>query len=199
MTTDPTAAARSARHYQKKKHATMSELAGADILDATIVTRAPDGHYVVFLHEGKPLHLIDRDGEGLDEKLDHIIELLTADKGEPARIERAPKPVATEKPARKPNIRIPSALTAHDDPKVRFPQAGTAWNQARTVMQSDAAKDHSVEELVVKLTDYVVGFLKYDTFDRAKFAAQLTAMINALRELHGEEWAGHIPAWKFSD
>lgn len=192
--------ARASSRYRKRQQLTTgAELNGAEVIDSALVARMADGHYVVAMYDGKSLHLVPRDGENVDAKLDHIIELLAADKGEPARIERAPKPVATEKPARKPNIRIPSALTAHDDPKVRFPQAGTAWNQARTVMQSDAAKDHSVEELVVKLTDYVVGFLKYDTFDRAKFAAQLTAMINALRELHGDDWAGHIPAWKFSD
>lgn len=74
--------------------------------------------------------------------------------------------------------------------------AGTAWRSARTAMKSDAAKELAVDALVAKVTDYIEETLKYDTFDRAKFAAQLTAMINALRELHGDDWAGHIPTWK---
>lgn len=197
--TDNTAATRAARYRKRQQLTTGAELNGAEVIDSALVARMADGHYVVAMYDGKPVHLVPRDdAANVDAKLDRVIELLS--EKAPAQVEREPEPVLdTAKPPRKKSVRIPQALTTHDDPKVRFPQAGTAWNQARTVMKSDAAKDHSVEELVVKLTDYVVGFLKYDTFDRAKFAAQLTAMINALRELHGEEWAGHIPAWKFSD
>lgn len=195
--TDNTAATRAARYRKRQRLTDAAELNGADILDAALVARMPDGHIVVAPYSGKSVHLVPRDdAANVDAKLDRILELLTADKGEPARVESEPEPVATEKPPRKKSVRIPQALTTHDDPKVKMPPAGSAWQSARNAMSGDNARDMPVEKIVGKVVPYVNDYLKIESFDTNKFAAQLTAMINALRELHGDDWAGHIPTWK---
>lgn len=61
MATDPKAAARSARAYLKRKHTASAELAGGVILDSTITVLAPDGHYVIYLHDDTTLHTVLRD------------------------------------------------------------------------------------------------------------------------------------------
>lgn len=194
--TDNTAATRAARYRKRQRLTDAAELNGADILDAALVARMPDGHYVVAPYSGKSVHLVPRDdAANVDAKLDRVIELLS--EKAPARVEREPEPVLdTAKPPRKKSVRIPQALTTHDDPKVKMPPAGSIWQVSREAMSNDKARDVPVERIVGKIAPYVNDYLKIESFDTNKFAAQLTAMINALRELHGDDWAGHIPTWK---
>lgn len=57
-----TQAQRSARAYLKRKHVAQAELAGATILDPTLVAIDPsDGHYVVRTYDGETLHLVLRE------------------------------------------------------------------------------------------------------------------------------------------
>lgn len=57
-----TQAQRSARAYLKRKHIAQAELAGATILDPTLVAIDPsDGHYVVRTYDGETLHLVLRE------------------------------------------------------------------------------------------------------------------------------------------
>lgn len=55
--TDSKASERSRRAYAKRVHLAEAEYAGATVLDASVVARARDGHYVIKLYDGSALHL----------------------------------------------------------------------------------------------------------------------------------------------
>ena len=104
MATDPKAAERSARAYRKRKALAMAEMSGAEILDITVVARATDGHYVVMLHDGPPLHLIERSvSNGTPEPVaDHVRN----DHATPAPTKRLYPPKAMSRAQYETNVKV---------------------------------------------------------------------------------------------
>lgn len=167
-TYDKQTADRQARYRARKKHVATAELAGADILDATIVTRAPDGHYVVFLHDGKPLHLIDRP--------DPVVA--------PVPVESEPEPVPeTAKPPRKKAIVVPREIVNHSNAAV--------WDN---VTQQVINKQMSPDKVKTGLPEIYEKHTNFDG-DIVKMSKQIAAMVDALTDQHGDEWRSFLPTW----
>lgn len=165
------------RAYAKRKALAVSELAGATVLDAVLVTIAPDGHYVIFMHGEKPLHLVDR-----------VVEPSSGG----SRSESIKDDVSGpgESPKRPKKVSVPHALSGTGNPGM----ARAQWEIIVSQMAAGKVSDDDFPGAVSRAFTVIAEEVD-EEIDKDKAVKQLTAMRDALIEQHGEQWRHHLPEW----